>query len=164
MFPMCSLIYSSAPHKIAGISKRTYLDQNGRRISRTMNIEARVGKLDGIHNSFRGKIINIDVAVCPTRDKLVAGIQNGQEGVNPGGVSDCQRQLRASYAKIMINVPNVNSMISSSGHKRKGLHHGTDCRQSLGFSRCDGLVIGSNLASLGGKSVSNSSLAGEARG
>ena len=94
----------------------------------------------------------------------MAGIQNGQEGMNPGSVSDHQRQLRASYPEIMIDVPNVNSVISSSGRKRKRLHHGTNCRQSLGFSRCDGPVIGSNLASLSGKSVSNSNLVGEGRG
>lgn len=149
MFPMRGLIYSSAPHQVAGIP--TYLNQNSRWNSQAMYIEARVGKLDGIHNSFRGKIINIDVAVCPTRDHLVARFQNVREGTDPGGVSDRQRELRASDLKVTTNVLNVDSVISSSGRKRKGLHHGTNRRQTFGFSRCDASAIRSDLASLGGK-------------
>ena len=96
---------------------RTYLNQESRRISRVMDMEARVGELDGVHNSFRGEIINIDVAVRPTGYQLVTGIPNGQKRIYPGGVSDRQRRLRASSLKILIDVPNMNSMIGSSGRK-----------------------------------------------
>jgi len=47
-------------------------------------------------------------------------MDDGQEGINPGSVSDHQRQLGTSYPEIMINVPNVNSVISSSGRNERG--------------------------------------------
>ena len=50
----------------------------------------------------------------------MAGVQEGQEGMNPGSVSDHQRQLGTSYSEIMINVPNANSVIRSSGRNGGG--------------------------------------------
>ena len=66
MFPMGSLVYLSAPHQVSRIFKGTYLDQENRRVPRMMDMKARVGEFDHIHDSLRREIINIDIAVCPT--------------------------------------------------------------------------------------------------
>jgi hypothetical protein len=128
----------------------THLDQESRRVPRTVDTKGRVGKFDRIHNSFRREIVHIDVAVCPAGDEFVAGIPNGQERIYLRGVSDRQGRPRVSGLKVVVDVPNVNGVISSSGRKRKRLHHGANCGQPVGFSGYGGSVIGSNLAGLGG--------------
>lgn len=77
-----------------------------------------------------------------------------------GGVCDHQRR-RVSSLEIMVYVPKVNGVISSSSCERKRLHHGANCSQPVGFSRYNRSAIRSNLTSLGGMSVSRHSLAGE---
>ena len=64
----------------------------------------------------------------------MAGVTNREERVYLGGVSDRQRQLRAGNLEIVVNVPNVNRVVSPSGRERKRLHHGTDRGQPVGFS------------------------------
>ena len=129
---------------------KTYLDQESRRVPRTVDTKCRVGKFDRIHNSFGREIIHIDVTVCPAGYELIAGIPNGKERIYLGGVSDRQRRPGVSGLKVVVDVPNVNGVISSSGRKRKRLHHGANCGQPVGFSGYGGPAIGSNLASLGG--------------
>jgi len=91
----------------------------------------------------------------------VAGVLNRQERVYRRGMRDRQGRSRASSLKVVVDVPNVNSMISPSGRKRKGLHHGANRSQPVGFSRCYKSVIRSDWASLIETSVSRSSLAKE---
>ena len=91
----------------------------------------------------------------------MAGILNGEERVYLGGVSDRERRTGASGLEIVVNVPNVNSVVSSPGRKRKGLCHGADCGQSIGFSRYGWSVMGPDYASLSATSVSFSGLGGE---
>ena len=40
----------------------------------------------------------------------MAGIQNGQKGMNPGSVSNHPRQLGASYPGVVVSVPNVDGV------------------------------------------------------
>lgn len=85
-------------------------------------MKARVGQFDRVYHALGREVINIDVAICPIRYELVARVHDGQQRVYLGGVFDCQGQCRASL-KMMVDVPNVNSVIRSSGGERKGLHH-----------------------------------------
>lgn len=77
------------------------------------------------------------------------------------GVSDRQRRPRVSSLEIVVDVPNVNGVISPPSRKRKRLYHGANCGQPVGFSRYDGPVIGSDLTSLSGTSISRSGPTGE---
>ena len=56
-----------------------------------MDMEGEIGEFHGIHNSFRREIVNVDVAVRPTRDEFMAGVLNREEGVYLGGVPNRQR-------------------------------------------------------------------------
>ena len=84
----------------------------------------------------------------------MTGIPNGQKGMYLRVVSDRERRPTTGSLEIMVDVPKVNGVISPSSCKRKGLNHGANCGQSLGFPRYGRLFTGSNWASLGGADVS----------
>jgi len=119
-----------------------------------MNVEGGIGEFDGIYNSFRREIVNVDVTVGPTRDEFVAGVPNREEREYLGGVPNCQRRLRARSPEIMVDAPDVNCVISPSGRKRKRLHHGTDCGQPVGFSGHGRSITGCDVVCLGETNVS----------
>lgn len=125
-----------------------------------MDVEGGVGEFDGLHNSFRREVVNVDGTVCPTRDKLVAGVPNREECVYLRGVSDRQRRPRARSLEIVVNAPDVNCVIGSSGRKRKRLHHGTDCGQPVGFSGNDWSVTGCDLVGLRETNINHFSMVG----